>query len=288
MAARIPAALAAVLGALRCPVCGGPLAAGDGALVCANGHAFDVARQGYVSLLAGSAPISGDDAAMVQARSRVLDSGIYDPIRRALVEAVGGEGGAGGPGSGGAPGTVLDVGCGTGWYLAGILDALPAARGLGLDASTRALRLAARAHERGAAAAADAFGSLPLADHAFNVVTSVFAPRNIAEFARVLRPGGRLVIVRPAPAHQAELRRAVPGMVSIDPEKEDRLARSLAPSFEVVADDAVECEVPLDPAVAADLVAMAPSARHIEASVALPAAPASMTVSVRVGVYRVR
>ncbi|GGX31327.1 hypothetical protein GCM10010341_60970 [Streptomyces noursei] len=94
-------------------------------------------------------------------------------------------------------GTVVDVGCGTGYYLAGVLDQLPDPRGLGLDASVRALRSAARAHRRAAAASWDVFRPFPLVDQAADVVLDVFAPRNPSEFHRVLRPSGRLIVVRP-------------------------------------------------------------------------------------------
>ncbi len=80
---------------------------------------------------------------MVQARNRFLSTGTYAPIRevgaRLAADAMSEQG------------TVMDVGCGTGYYLAGVLDQLPDARGLGLDTSVRALRSTARAHDRAAA-----------------------------------------------------------------------------------------------------------------------------------------
>lgn len=68
---------------------------------------------------------------MVQARDRFLSTGTYAPIREVAARlaacAVSEQA------------TVLDVGCGTGYYLARVLDRLPGARGLGLDTSVRAL-----------------------------------------------------------------------------------------------------------------------------------------------------
>jgi 23S rRNA (guanine745-N1)-methyltransferase len=37
---------------LRCPICRLDLAAAAGALACRNRHSFDIAREGYVNLLA--------------------------------------------------------------------------------------------------------------------------------------------------------------------------------------------------------------------------------------------
>ena len=153
----LPPALELSLDLLRCPTCRTRrLHPERGALRCPAGHTFDVARHGYVSLLAGIRATSGDDAAMARARDRFLSTGTYTPIREAVARLA--------AGSLPEEGTVVDVGCGTGYYLAGVLDQLPGARGLGLDTSVRAVRSAARAHARAAAATWDVFRPFPLAD----------------------------------------------------------------------------------------------------------------------------
>ena len=241
---------------LRCPTCRTHHQhPGRGALRCPVGHTFNIARHGYASLLTGTRATSGDDAAMIQARNRFLSTGAYAPIRnvgaRLAADAVAEQA------------TVVDVGCGTGYYLAGVLDQLPGARGLGLDTSVRALRSAARAHDRAAAVAWDVFRPFPLADGVADVVLDVFAPRNPAEFHRVLRPTGRLIVVRPTGRHLAELRGRLPAMVTIDPAKEQRLHRALAPFFEGTVTEQVEYAATLTRLDALDLVAMTPSARHL-------------------------
>ncbi|MFE4658453.1 methyltransferase domain-containing protein [Streptomyces hydrogenans] len=252
----LPPALDLSLDLLRCPTYRTRhLRPDHGALRCPVGHAFDIARHGYAGLLTGTRATSGDDAAMVQARDRFLSTGAYSPIREAgarlAADAVS------------AQGTVVDVGCGTGYYLAGALDRLPGARGLGLDTSVRALRAAARAHRRAAAVAWDVFRPFPLVDGAADVVLDVFAPRNPAEFHRVLRPTGRLVVIRPTGRHLAELRGRVPAMVTVDPAKEQRLHRALNPFFEAVVTEQVEYLAVLSRPDVLDLVAMTPSARHV-------------------------
>lgn len=256
MPVSLPPALELSLDLLRCPTCRTRhLHLGRGALRCPVGHTFDIARHGYAGLLTGTRATSGDDAAMVQARNRFLSTGAYAPIRnvgaRLAADAVAEQA------------TVVDVGCGTGYYLAGVLDRLPGARGLGLDTSVRALRSAARAHDRAAAVAWDVFRPFPLADGVADVVLNVFAPRNPAEFHRVLRPTGRLIVVRPTERHLAELRDRLPAMITIDPAKEQRLHRALAPFFEGTVTEQVEYTASLTRLDALDLVAMTPSARHV-------------------------
>lgn len=192
---------------------------------------------------------------MVRARDRFLSTGRYAPIRQAVASLAADSA----PGRG----TVVDIGCGTGYYLAGVLDRLPGARGLGLDTSVRALRSAARAHDRAAAATWDVFRPFPLATAAADVVLDVFAPRNPAEFHRVLRPAGWLIVVRPTGRHLAELRERVPAMVTIDPAKEQRLHRALDPFFDAAVTEQVEYPAILTRRDALDLVAMTPSARHV-------------------------
>ncbi|MDQ0988887.1 hypothetical protein QFZ74_000115 [Streptomyces sp. V3I7] len=96
-----------------------------------------------------------------------------------------------------------------------------------------------------------------------DVVLDVFAPRNPAEFRRVLRPAGRLIVVRPTGRHLAELRSRGPAMVTVDPVKEQRLQRALDPYFEAVVTEQVEYPMALAGLEALDLVGMTPSARHL-------------------------
>ncbi|SNX65969.1 23S rRNA m(1)G-748 methyltransferase [Streptomyces sp. TLI_55] len=279
----LPPALERSLDLLRCPTCRTHQLHPDrGALRCPVGHTFDIARHGYAGLLTGTRATSGDDTAMVQARDRFLATGAYDPVRGAVARLA--------AGAASERGTVLDVGCGTGYYLAGVLDQLSAARGLGLDTSVWALRSAARAHDRAAAAAWDAFRPFPLADGVADVVLNVFAPRNPEEFHRVLRPTGRLVVVRPTGRHLVELRRRLPGMVTVDRSKETRLHRALAPFFEAVATEPVEYPIVLTRTEARDLVAMTPSARHVSETDLDDAdrLPDRLTVSVLATAYRPR
>ncbi|MGI5190510.1 putative RNA methyltransferase [Promicromonospora sp. CA-289599] len=288
MPVSLPAALEPILPLLRCPSCGAELTPADGALRCPRRHSFDLARHGYVGLLTGARATSGDDGPMARARRDFLAAGRYAPVRDAVAELAA-EADLSGR-SRRQPATVVDVGCGTGYYLAGVLDALPDAVGLGLDTSGHALRVAAKAHERAAAATWDVFRPFPIASEQVDVVLDVFAPRNPAEFHRVLRPGGVLVVVRPFGGHLAELRSQVTQMVTVDPDKERRLHQALDPYFEPARTVEVEYTTPLTRQEAVDLVLMTPSARHVtEAELADDGElPEQVTVSVLATAYRRR
>ena len=276
-------ALDAVASYLRCPVCGDPVRVEVAQVRCRRGHSFDIARQGYVTLTAGRAgPGTGDSGEMVIARDAFLGAGHYQPLADELAALATAR-------DQGGPGLVVDLAGGTGYYLAQVLDALPARAGACLDLSVPALRRAARAHPRAAAVGADAWAPLPLADGCAALVLSVFGPRNAAETARVLAPGGALVVASPGPGHQRELREAL-GLIGIDASKADRLADTYR-DFPAPVLTRVRYELRLDHAALTDLVAMGPSARHITPAelaerVAAVPDPAPVTVDVEVRTFQ--
>jgi 23S rRNA (guanine745-N1)-methyltransferase len=238
---------------LRCPVCGDGLRAVDAALRCPAGHSFDLARQGYVDLTAGRLTHPGDTADMISARRSLLAAGHFRVLTQALVSAVGDR----------PPGLVVDVGAGTGQHLAALLDARPGDVGLAVDVSKPALRRAARAHPRLGAVRADAWRGLPVADGAAGTILDVFAPRSGAEFRRILRPDGVLVVVTPAAEHLVELVGAL-GLVRVDPAKSERLSAQLSPWFTRQDEKRHRWRMRLSAADARTAVAMGPSAWHID------------------------
>jgi 23S rRNA (guanine745-N1)-methyltransferase len=240
---------------LACPVCGAGFALTGPALRCASGHSFDVARQGYVNLMPGTArPGTADTAEMVADRAAFLGAGHYEPLASAVSDLAA-------KAAGQRP-VVLDAGAGTGYYLASVLERLgTGAVGLALDVSVRALRRAARAGPGIGAVAWDTWQPFPVRSGTVSVVLNIFAPRNGPEFRRVLHPGGTLLVVTPAPGHLAELATAA-GLISVDEHKDERLAATLGPYF--TATDRRDLPVPLrlTHADAARLAAMGPSAWH--------------------------
>ncbi|MGI8594287.1 MAG: putative RNA methyltransferase [Solirubrobacteraceae bacterium] len=275
-----------VIGYLCCPYCGGELEPSGASVRCPAGHCFDVARQGYVSLLAGDARGDlGDSAAMVAAREEFLGGGHFAPIVDAAATACAAAAGR-------VEGCIVDLGAGIGHYLAAALEALPDRVGLALDASKWAARRAARAHQRIGAVVCDAWRPLPVRDGAAAVVLSVFAPRDGAEIARVLAPGGALVLVTPTGRHLAELVGAL-DLLTVDARKDERLEQKLGPFLEPADAERVEFVMRLEQDAAAALAAMGPSARHtnpagLRERVAAMPDPLAVTASVAVAAWRAR
>jgi 23S rRNA (guanine745-N1)-methyltransferase len=274
----VPRPLAAVADRLLCPVCRDGLAPVPGGLACANGHHHDVAREGYVALLAG--PVgraTGDDGEMIAARVEIEAAGHFAPLSAALVAA--------------APeghGLALDIGAGTGLHLDAVVQGLGRDDGVAIDVSRAACRRIARAHPSLAVVRADVWSQIPVADGAADLVLDVFAPRNGAELGRVVRPGGTLLVATPAADHLRELR----GLhrLSIQPDKPARLREQLGPWFEEAATETVEWQLSLAAAEAASLLRMGPSARHLQPGaleeLAGAAGPVPVTAAVEIGTFR--
>lgn len=186
---------------LLCPICGAPLAKGEKALVCPSHHSFDIARQGYVNLLPVQQKHSqdpGDTREQVLSRRAFLDTGTYAPILEALIEAAR---------EYGASGELLDVGCGEGYYCAGLSRAL----GLpltGVDISKEAVRAAA-ARYKGPNWLCATAAHLPVGDESVGLLTSLFALTLPEEFLRVLSPGGLYIQVVAAEDHLLGLKRII-------------------------------------------------------------------------------
>jgi 23S rRNA (guanine745-N1)-methyltransferase len=219
---------------------------------CAAGHRFDIARQGYVTLVPGAA---GDSAEMVAARMAFLGAGHFDDLADALASACAGNG------------LVVDVGAGPGFYLSRVAGERP---GLALDSSRYALRRAAKAGPRIGAVGCDAWKPLPVRDGVADAVLSVFAPRDLDELRRI---GGRVVIASPTPRHLRELVEPL-GLLRVGDDKP--------------AGDAVwEQELVLSHADVEALVRMGPSAWHVDnvtARARIAALPEPVRVTASVGI----
>jgi 23S rRNA (guanine745-N1)-methyltransferase len=243
--------------ALICPVCKSPLQQQEQRLGCEHNHSFDRARQGYWNLLLPQRKRSkepGDSADMVQARQRFLQAGHYAPLARAIVDLL-------------QPhvqtaqaGSLLDLGCGEGWYT----DQLQRQLNLsvaGLDISKPAVRAASRRNPDIlwlVATGAD----IPLADESVDMASLIFGRLLPEPTARVLKPGGLLLVVYPGPDHLRALRGLIYEQVrdssGFSPEQ------ALAQQFEPVTLEKQAFEFRLDSAEAVqDLLAMTPHGQRL-------------------------
>ncbi len=265
--------------ALLCPLCAGSFGIDYAAtpkptaLVCDSGHSFDIAKQGYVNFLTGSGTrFVADSAAMVAARDEFLAAGHYLPLAQALATTVL----ALTPTDGAS--LLVDAGTGTGYYLhqlhrsaaqrteaAGLAQEPtgPAQASIGLDISKFALRRAARLNPDTVNVVWDVWQPLPIAAGTADVVVVVFAPRNPAEFARILTPRGALVVATPLPGHLAEIA-DVAGLLAMQEDKQDVLQASVRTHFASGGFTDVEHQLSLSPADVFRIALMGPAGHHLD------------------------
>jgi len=227
-------------------------------LACPRGHSFDVARSGYINLLQPQDRRSkrpGDTPAAVAARRRSHDLGITAPLLNGIAELA----------QASPDDIVLDAGCGDGFYL-GSLARQSGCAAHGVDISIPAVEAAARryppsgvaggaAYDPGVAgyewivANADRF--VPYAERSFSIVLSITGRMNAAEFRRVLRDDGRLLVALAAPDDMIELR-SRGGTAGRD--RVPQTLETFAPQFKLMARSRVTTAADLDAATVQDVL----------------------------------
>ena len=260
-------------------------------LVSESGHSYDVAKQGYVTLAAGAGlKHKGDDMDMVNARETYLAMGHFAPFVEAVTGAVQ-DGLDSASLAESTPASLLEVGAGTGYYLAHTLDSIAEARGVGLDISPHAAKHLAKCHPRVGAVVADVWERLPIQDESVDAISVVFAPRNPAEFQRVLAPGGQVIVLTPGAGPLDELREPL-GILGVEEGKVERMYEQAEGYLEQAADPVdISFPIELDKASVAAQVGMSPSARHISAgelAERMAALPPTLTVTARARLDRLR
>jgi len=246
---------------LVCPVCSELLTLNPEGreLRCSVGHTFDRAKQGYWNLLLVQAKRSkdpGDNPEMVQARTRFLESGFYQPIFDQLRATVNKH----------YPTacTIADLGCGEGYYTAGLrksrlADSLDD-QILGLDISKHAIRTAARRSNE-ITWCVGSSARIPLPDNSVDLALIIFSKILSEPMERVLKPGAHLLVAFPGPTHLLSLRELIYDEVR---DNQSDPAQALSGSFRLEQTLGQPYEIELNgQQQIADLLAMTPHGQRM-------------------------
>lgn len=262
---------------LQCPLCGKALTRMDRVMCCENRHSFDIARQGYVNLLAVQQKHSrnpGDTREQVASRRSFLDAGFYAPIAETLCDTARELNGVG---------PILDVGCGEGYYSTQVAQARNCEL-VGLDISKEAVRLAAgkyKGHQWICGTAA----RLPVPDAGVGLVMSLFALTVPGEFHRVLRKDGLFFQMLAAEDHLMGLKSIIyPKLLHKQKNTEPEL-----PGFQLVRSQPVRFSFTVEGPQVQNLLSMTPHVYRISQEGALRLARTETltdTASCILNVYR--
>ena len=231
---------------LLCPICGENLNLQDRRYVCPKNHSFDIARQGYVNLLTVEQKHSrcpGDTRLQVLSRREFLDGGFYAPIAETLIQTARALG---------ISGTVLDVGCGEGYYCVKLSQALGLSL-TGVDISKEAVRFAAGKYKGYQWLCATA-AHIPVADASADLITSLFALTMPEEFHRIVKPGGYLFQVLAAQDHLLGLKSIIYDQLNF--KEKDTIPE--VPGFERVTSTPIRFSFTVEGSQVQNLLAMTP------------------------------
>ena len=201
---------------LVCPLDETPLTQVKNSLSCASGHSFDIASSGYVNVLGVQHKRSkdpGDSKEMIAARRDFLNQGFYQPIAAGLATSCDQHGIT-------ESSKVVDAGCGDGYYLAYLLDHLQK------DSTERAENFTGVDISKWAIAAAAKRSSLvrwivgsnkqPIfSDKSQDLIISMFGFNQWANFSRMLKDDGLIILIEPEAHHIIELRELLYNSVNI-------------------------------------------------------------------------
>ncbi|NLZ45510.1 MAG: methyltransferase domain-containing protein [Clostridiales bacterium] len=189
-----------------CPICNERLYKESNSIKCKNSHSFDYSKSGYVNLLKtkGRAKIHGDGKVMIKSRKRFLDGGYYQSLQNMVSEFVVKY----------LPenGTVLDCGCGEGYYSAEISRRLCEKKShfsyYGIDISKDAVNAGMKRCKHLDLAVASVF-NIPVEEKSVDLLLTIFAPFCADECRRVIKDNGYLIMVIPLENHLWGLKCAV-------------------------------------------------------------------------------
>ena len=187
--------------AFACPICRENLTLVESSLKCENRHSFDLAKFGYVNLAPQIKQSANYDKENFQNRQQILESGFYHAILEAVSDLLA---------NSETSTTVLDIGCGEGFYSRKLQERHPDKTFYAFDISKDSVQIAAKSEPNWAVNwFVGDLARLPIKDASMDILLDIFSPANYGEFRRVLSKDGILIKVIPTENHLKEIRQRV-------------------------------------------------------------------------------
>ena len=187
--------------AFACPICQENLTLVESSLKCNNRHSFDLAKFGYVNLAPQIKQSANYDKENFQNRQQILEAGFYQAILEAISDLLA---------SSESAKTILDIGCGEGFYSRKLQENHPEKNFYAFDISKDSVQIAAKSEPNWAVNwFVGDLARLPIKDASMDILLDIFSPANYGEFHRVLSEDGILIKVIPTENHLKEVRQKV-------------------------------------------------------------------------------
>ena len=187
--------------AFACPICQENLVLIETSLKCCNRHSFDLSKFGYVNLAPQIKQSANYDKENFQNRQQILEAGFYQAILEAISDLLSNSKNAK---------TILDIGCGEGFYSRKLQESHPDKTFYAFDISKDSVQIAAKSELNWAVNwFVGDLARLPIKDAIMDILLDIFSPANYGEFRRVLSKDGILIKVIPTKNHLREIRQKV-------------------------------------------------------------------------------
>lgn len=187
--------------AFACPICQENLTLLESSLKCCNRHSFDLAKFGYVNLAPQIKQSANYDKENFQNRQQILEAGFYQAILEAISDLLSNSKNAK---------TILDIGCGEGFYSRKLQESHLDKTFYAFDISKDSVQIAAKSEPNWAVNwFVGDLARLPIKDASMDILLDIFSPANYGEFRRVLSKDGILIKVIPTKNHLKEIRQKV-------------------------------------------------------------------------------
>ncbi|KXT72827.1 Ribosomal RNA large subunit methyltransferase A [Streptococcus sp. DD10] len=191
--------------AFICPICQLELGLVDSSLKCDNRHSFDIAKFGYVNLAPQMKQGKEYSKENFENRNLILEAGFYQHILEEVKQLL----------SENNQPTILDVGCGEGYYSRKLQEVFPDKSFYAFDISKHSIQLAAKNENKWRVNwFVGDLAHLPIKDHSIDIILDIFSPANYHEFSRILTEKGLIIKVIPTEHHLVEIRKLVQEQLS--------------------------------------------------------------------------
>ena len=244
--------------AFACPICQEKLALAEGSLKCSNRHSFDLAKFGYVNLAPQIKQSANYDKENFQNRQQILEAGFYQAILEAVSDLLA---------NSETSTTVLDIGCGEGFYSRKLQESHPDKTFYAFDISKDSVQIAAKSEPNWSVNwFVGDLARLPIKDASMDILLDIFSPANYGEFRRVLSKDGILIKVIPTKNHLKEIRQKVQDQLTNKDYSNQDIKNHFQNNFTILSSKTTSLTKPITAEQLQALLSMTPLLFHIDQS----------------------
>ena len=242
--------------AFICPICKEELQLMENSLKCHHRHSYDLAKFGYVNLAPQIKQPKDYDKASFQNRQLILEAGFYQAILEAVSNLLA---------SSESAKTVLDIGCGEGFYSRKLQESHPQKTFYAFDISKDSVQIAAKSEPNWAVNwFVGDLARLPIKDTSMDILLDIFSPANYGEFRRVLSKDGILIKVIPTENHLKEIRQMVQDQLAKKDYSNQDIKEHFQEHFSIKSRQIASLTKPITAEQRQALLAMTPLLFHVD------------------------